>query len=179
MTDIVIIVIAADSTVMPQTKEAINHSKVADVPIVFAINKIDTPNANVNKVKEDLSNNDILVEDWGGKYQSSDISAKEGTGVQELLEKVLLESEMLALTANPNRNAQGTVVEASLDKGKGFLSTILVQKGTLKVGDYVLAGRCSGKVKALLDERGNKKENAGPSTPVVLLGLDGAPAAWA
>ena len=177
VTDIVIIVVAADDRVMPQTKEAISHAQAAGVPIIFAINKIDLPNSDAEKIKGELAEINMLVEDWGGKYQSSDISAKEGTGVQELLEKVLLESEMLALTANPNRNAQGTVVEASLDKGKGFLSTILVQKGTLKVGDYVLAGRCSGKVKALLDERGNKKENAGPSTPVVLLGLDGAPTA--
>ena len=177
VTDIVIIVVAADDRVMPQTKEAISHAQAAGVPIIFAINKIDLPNSDSEKIKGELAEINMLVEDWGGKYQSSDISAKEGTGVQELLEKVLLESEMLALTANPNRNAQGTVVEASLDKGKGFLSTILVQKGTLKVGDYVLAGRCSGKVKALLDERGNKKENAGPSTPVVLLGLDGAPTA--
>ena len=177
VTDIVIIVVAADDRVMPQTKEAISHAQAAGVPIIFAINKIDLPNSDSEKIKGELAEINMLVEDWGGKYQSSDISAKEGTGVQELLEKVLLESEMLALTANPNRNAQGTVVEASLDKGKGFLSTILVQKGTIKVGDYVLAGRCSGKVKALLDERGNKKENAGPSTPVVLLGLDGAPTA--
>ena len=150
---------------------------VQGVPIIFAINKIDIPTADPEKIKGELAEINMLVEDWGGKYQSNDISAKEGTGIQELLEKVLLESEMLALKANPNRNAQGTVVEASLDKGKGFLSTILVQKGTLKVGDYVLAGRCSGKVKALLDERGNKRDEAGPSTPVVLLGLDGAPTA--
>ena len=177
VTDIVIIVVAADDRVMPQTKEAISHAQAAGVPIIFAINKIDLPNSDAEKIKGELAEINMLVEDWGGKYQSNDISAKEGTGVKELLEKVLLESEMLALKANPNRNAQGTVVEASLDKGKGFLSTILVQKGTLKVGDYVLAGRCSGKVKALLDERGNKKNNAGPSTPVVLLGLDGAPTA--
>ena len=147
VTDIVIIVVAADDRVMPQTKEAISHAQAAGVPIIFAINKIDLPNSDAEKIKGELAEINMLVEDWGGKYQSSDISAKEGTGVQELLEKVLLESEMLALTANPNRNAQGTVVEASLDKGKGFLSTILVQKGTLKVGDYVLAGRCSGKSK--------------------------------
>ena len=153
VTDIVIIVVAADDRVMPQTKEAISHAQAAGVPIIFAINKIDLPNSDPEKIKGELAEINMLVEDWGGKYQSNDISAKEGTGVQELLEKVLLESEMLALKANPNRNAQGTVVEASLDKGKGFLSTILVQKGTLKVGDYVLAGRCSGKVKALLDER--------------------------
>ena len=177
VTDIVIIVIAADDKVMPQTKEAISHAQAAGVPIIFAINKIDIPSSDSEKIKGELAEINMLVEDWGGKYQSHDISAKEGTGVRDLLEKVLLESEMLALKANPNRNAQGTVVEASLDKGKGFLSTILVQKGTLTVGDYVLAGRCSGKVKALLDERGNKRESAGPSTPVVLLGLDGAPTA--
>ena len=177
VTDIVIIVVAADDKVMPQTKEAISHAQAAGVPIIFAINKIDLPNSDAEKIKGELAEINMLVEDWGGKYQSNDISAKEGNGVQDLLEKVLLESEMLALKANPNRNAQGTVVEASLDKGKGFLSTILVQKGTLKVGDYVLAGRCSGKVKALLDERGKKKDSAGPSTPVVLLGLDGAPTA--
>ncbi|MDG2138815.1 MAG: translation initiation factor IF-2 [Flavobacteriales bacterium] len=177
VTDIVIVVVAADDKVMPQTKEAISHAQAAGVPIIFAINKIDIPTADPEKIKGELAEINMLVEDWGGKYQSNDISAKEGTGIQELLEKVLLESEMLALKANPNRNAQGTVVEASLDKGKGFLSTILVQKGTLKVGDYVLAGRCSGKVKALLDERGNKRDEAGPSTPVVLLGLDGAPTA--
>jgi translation initiation factor IF-2 len=177
VTDIVIVVVAADDKVMPQTKEAISHAQAAGVPIIFAINKMDLPASDAEKIKGELAELNMLVEDWGGKYQSQDISAMKGTGVQGLLEKVLLESEMLALKANPNRNAQGTVVEASLDKGKGFLSTILVQKGTLKVGDYVLAGRCSGKVKALLDERGNKKEMAGPSTPVVLLGLDGAPTA--
>ena len=167
VTDIVIVVVAADDKVMPQTKEAISHAQAAGVPIIFAINKMDLPASDAEKIKGELAELNMLVEDWGGKYQSQDISAMKGTGVQGLLEKVLLESEMLALKANPNRNAQGTVVEASLDKGKGFLSTILVQKGTLKVGDYVLAGRCSGKVKALLDERGNKKEMAGPSTPVV------------
>jgi translation initiation factor IF-2 len=177
VTDIVIVVVAADDRVMPQTKEAISHAQAAGVPIIFAINKIDVPTADPEKIKGELAEMNMLVEDWGGKYQSNDISALKGTGVDQLLEKVLLESEMLDLKANPNRNAQGTVVEASLDKGKGYLSTILVQKGTLKVGDYVLAGRCSGKVKALLDERGNKKVSAGPSTPVVLLGLDGAPTA--
>ena len=177
VTDIVIVVVAADDRVMPQTKEAISHAQAAGVPIIFAINKIDLPNSDAEKIKGELAEINMMVEDWGGKYQSNDISAKDGTGVKELLEKVLLESEMLALKANPNRNAQGTVVEASLDKGKGFLSTVLVQKGTLKVGDYVLAGRCSGKVKALLDERGKKKQSAGPSSPVVLLGLDGAPTA--
>ena len=175
VTDIVVVVVAADDKVMPQTKEAISHAQAAGVPIIFAINKIDRPNADPEKIKGELAEMNLLVEDWGGKYQSQDISAKEGTGVSELLEKIILESEMLDLKANPNRNAQGTVIEASLDKGKGYLSTILVQKGTLFVGDYVLAGSFSGKVKALLDERGINKSEAGPSTPVVLLGLDGAP----
>ena len=177
VTDIVIVVVAADDRVMPQTKEAISHAQAAGVPIIFAINKIDRPTADAEKIKGELAEMNLLVEDWGGKYQSQDISALKGTGVNEILEKILLESEMLDLKANPNRNAQGTIIEASLDKGKGFLSTILVQKGTLKIGDYVLAGSYSGKVKALLDERGKKIEEAGPSTPVVLLGLDGAPTA--
>ena len=177
MTDIVIIVIAADSTVMPQTKEAINHSKVADVPIVFAINKIDTPNANVNKVKEDLSNNNILVEDWGGKYQCQEVSAKTGQGVEELLEKVLLEAELLELKANPNKKATGTVVESELDKGRGYLTTIMVQGGTLNKGDIVLAGAQHGKVKALFDHRGKEKTKVGPATPILMLGLSGAPQA--
>ena len=177
MTDIVIIVIAADSTVMPQTKEAINHSKVADVPIVFAINKIDTPNANVNKVKEDLSNNNILVEDWGGKYQCQEVSAKTGQGIEELLEKVLLEAELLELKANPNKKATGTVVESELDKGRGYLTTIMVQGGTLNKGDIVLAGAQHGKVKALFDHRGKEKTKVGPATPILMLGLSGAPQA--
>ena len=177
VTDIVVIVVAADDRVMPQTKEAISHAQAAGVPIIFAINKIDRPTADAEKIKGELAEMNFLVEDWGGKYQSQDISAKEGTGVSEILEKILLEAEMLDLKANPNRNAQGTVIEASLDKGKGYLSTLLVQKGTLKVGDYVLAGSFSGKVKALLDERGVNKKDAGPSTPIVLLGLDGAPTA--
>tara|TARA_Y100001958_G_scaffold156415_1_gene149027 strand:- start:454 stop:2865 length:2412 start_codon:yes stop_codon:yes gene_type:complete len=177
MTDIVIIVIAADSTVMPQTKEAINHSKVADVPIVFAINKIDTPNANVNKVKEDLSNNDILVEDWGGKYQCQEVSAKTGQGVEELLEKVLLEAELLELKANPSKKAVGTVVESELDKGRGYLTTIMVQGGTLNKGDIVLAGAQHGKVKALFDHRGKERDEVGPATPILMLGLNGAPQA--
>jgi len=177
ITDIVVVVVAADDKVMPQTKEAISHAQAAGVPIIFAINKIDRPTADAEKIKGELAEMNLLVEDWGGKYQSQDISAKEGTGVGELLEKIILEAEILDLKANAKRNAQGTVIEASLDKGKGYLSTILVQKGTLKVGDYVLAGAFSGKVKALLDERGIAKENAGPSTPVVLLGLDGAPTA--
>ncbi len=177
VTDIVVVVVAADDRLMPQTKEAISHAQAAGVPIIFAINKIDRPEADPEKIKGELSEMNLLVEDWGGKYQSQDISAMVGTGVPEILEKILLEAEMLDLKANPNRLAEGTVVEASLDKGKGYLSTILVQTGTLKVGDYVLAGSFSGKVKALLDERGEARQDAGPSTPVVLLGLDGAPTA--
>ncbi|MCA0152690.1 translation initiation factor IF-2 [Winogradskyella vincentii] len=177
VTDIAIIVVAADDAIMPQTKEAISHAQAAGVPIVFAINKIDKPDANPEKVKEGLANMNLLVEDWGGKIQSHDISAKFGTGVKELLEKVLLEAELLELKANPNKPANGTVVEAYLDKGRGYVSTILVQAGTLKVGDYVLAGKNSGKVKAMHDERGNQVKEAGPSTPVSILGLDGAPQA--
>ena len=177
VTDIAIIVAAADDNIMPQTKEAISHAQAAGVPIVFAINKIDLPNANPEKIKEGLANMNLLVEDWGGKIQSHDISAKVGTGVKELLEKVLLEAELLELKANPNKPAVGTVVEAFLDKGRGYVSTILVQAGTLRVGDYVLAGKNSGKVKAMHDERGNDVSEAGPSTPVSILGLDGAPQA--
>ncbi|HPF10360.1 MAG TPA: translation initiation factor IF-2 [Flavobacteriaceae bacterium] len=177
VTDLVIIVIAADDDIMPQTKEAISHAQAAGVPIVFAINKIDKPNANPDKIKEGLANMNLLVEDWGGKIQSQDISAKTGQGVDELLEKVLLEAEILELKANPNRYANGTVVEAFLDKGRGYVSTILVQGGTLKVGDYVLAGQHSGKVKAMQDERGNVVKEVGPSTPISILGLDGAPQA--
>ncbi len=177
VTDIAIIVVAADDAIMPQTKEAISHAQAAGVPIVFAINKIDKPDANPDKVKEGLAAMNLLVEDWGGKIQSHDISAKFGTGVKELLEKVLLEAELLELKANPTKPAVGTVVEAYLDKGRGYVSTILVQAGTLKVGDYVLAGKNSGKVKAMHDERGNNIKEAGPSTPVSILGLDGAPQA--
>ncbi|GGD18944.1 translation initiation factor IF-2 [Hyunsoonleella pacifica] len=177
VTDIAIIVAAADDDIMPQTKEAISHAQAAGVPIVFAINKIDLPAANPEKIKEGLANMNLLVEDWGGKIQSHDISAKMGTGVKELLEKVLLEAELLELKANPDKPAVGTVVEAFLDKGRGYVSTILVQAGTLRVGDYVLAGQHSGKVKAMHDERGNDIEAAGPSTPVSILGLDGAPQA--
>ena len=177
VTDIAIIVVAADDAIMPQTKEAISHAQAAGVPIVFAINKIDKPDANPEKVKEGLAQMNLLVEDWGGKIQSHDISAKVGTGVKELLEKVLLEAELLELKANPNKAASGTVVEAYLDKGRGYVSTILVQAGTLKVGDYVLAGKNSGKVKAMQDERGNDVKEAGPATPVSILGLDGAPQA--
>ncbi|MDD7885599.1 translation initiation factor IF-2 [Flavivirga sp. 57AJ16] len=177
VTDIAIIVAAADDDIMPQTKEAISHAQAAGVPIVFAINKIDKPDANPDKIKEGLAQMNLLVEDWGGKIQSHDISAKVGTGVKELLEKVLLEAELLELKANPDKQAVGTVVEAFLDKGRGYVSTILVQAGTLRVGDYVLAGQHSGKVKAMHDERGNDVEAAGPSTPVSILGLDGAPQA--
>ena len=158
VTDIVVVVVAADDRVMPQTKEAISHAQAAGVPIIFAINKIDRPTADPEKIKGELAEMNFLVEDWGGKYQSQDISAKEGTGVSEILDKILLEAEMLDLKANPDRLANGTVIEASLDKGKGYLSTILVQTGTLKVGDYVLAGSFSGKVKALLDERGETEK---------------------
>ena len=177
VTDLAIIVIAADDDVMPQTKEAISHAQAAGVPIVFAINKSDLPTANPEKIKEKLAGMNLLVEDWGGKIQSHDISAKTGMGVKELLEKVLLEAEILELQANPDKLATGTVVEAYLDKGRGYVSTILVQSGTLKIGDYVLAGRHSGKVKAMQDERGKDVKEAGPSTPVSILGLDGAPQA--
>ncbi|MGC1631036.1 MAG: translation initiation factor IF-2, partial [Gelidibacter sp.] len=177
ITDLVIIVIAADDSIMPQTKEAIAHAQAAGVPIIFAINKIDKPSANPEKVKEALAQMNLLVEDWGGKVQSQDISAKTGQGVKELLEKVSLEAELLELQANPNKRAEGTVVEAFLDKGRGYVSTILVQAGTLKVGDYVLAGKNSGKVRAMHDERGKEVKSAGPSTPVSILGLDGAPQA--
>ena len=177
VTDIAIIVIAADDDIMPQTKEAISHAQAAGVPLVFAINKIDKPTANPEKIKEGLAAMNLLVEDWGGKIQSHDISAKTGLGVPELLEKVLLEAELLELKANPDKNASGTVVEAFLDKGRGYVSTILVQAGTLKIGDYVLAGTCSGKIKAMQDERGKVVKSAAPSTPISILGLDGAPQA--
>ncbi len=177
VTDLAIIVVAADDDIMPQTKEAISHAQAAGVPIVFAINKIDKPTANPDKIKEGLAGMNLLVEDWGGKIQSHDISAKTGQGVNELLEKVLLEAELLELKANPSKRANGTVVEAFLDKGRGYVATILVQAGTLKIGDYVLAGKNSGKVKAMHDERGNDVAEAGPSTPVSILGLDGAPQA--
>ncbi len=177
ITDIAIIVIAADDDIMPQTKEAISHAQAAGVPIVFAINKVDKPTANPEKIKDGLAQMNLLVEDWGGKIQSQDISAKTGAGVKELLEKVLLEAELLELTANPNRLASGAVVEAFLDKGRGYVSTVLVQTGTLRIGDYVLAGTCSGKVKAMQDERGKLVQEAGPSRPISILGLDGAPQA--
>ncbi|MCL4129355.1 UNVERIFIED_CONTAM: hypothetical protein GTU68_051966 [Idotea baltica] len=177
VTDLVIIVAAADDDVMPQTKEAISHAQAAGVPIIFAINKIDKPNANPDNVKTQLSQMNLLIEEWGGNIQSQDISAKIGTGIPELLEKVLLEAEILELKANPNKNAVGAVVEALLDKGRGYVTTILVQAGTLKIGDYLLAGKHSGKVKAMFDDKGNNLEEAGPSTPVSILGLDGAPQA--
>jgi len=177
VTDLVIIVAAADDDVMPQTKEAISHAQAAGVPIIFAINKIDKPNANPDNVKTQLSQMNLLIEEWGGNIQSQDISAKVGTGIPELLEKVLLEAEILELKANPNKNAVGAVVEAQLDKGRGYLTTILVQAGTLKIGDYLLAGKHSGKVKAMFDDKGNNLQSAGPSTPVSILGLDGAPQA--
>ncbi|MBN8566052.1 MAG: translation initiation factor IF-2 [Flavobacteriales bacterium] len=177
LTDIAIIVIAADDDIMPQTKEAISHAQAAGVPMIFAINKVDKPNANPEKIKERLAGMNLLVEDWGGKIQSHDISAKMGMGVKELLEKVLLEAELLDLKANPDKPAVGTVIEAFLDKGKGYISTVLVQAGTLRVGDYVLAGKNHGKVKAMHDERGKIIKEAGPSTPISILGLDGAPTA--
>ncbi len=177
VTDIAIIVIAADDDIMPQTKEAISHAQAAGVPIIFAINKIDKPTANPDNIKTKLAAMNLLVEEWGGSIQSHDISAKTGLGVKELLEKVLLEAEILELKANPDRAATGTVVEAFLDKGRGYVSTVLVQSGTLKVGDYLLAGKNSGKVKAMHDERGKRVKEAGPSTPVSVLGLDGAPQA--
>lgn len=175
VTDIAIIVVAADDAVMPQTKEAISHAQAAGVPIVIAINKVDRDVANPSKIKEQLSQENVLVEDWGGSVQCQEISAKTGLNIEELLDKVILEAEMLDLKANPTKNASGTIVEASLDKGRGYMCTALIQSGTMKVGDYVLAGQHSGKVKAMLDERGNRIKVAGPSTPVNLLGLDGAP----
>lgn len=177
VTDVVIIVIAADDSVMPQTREAINHAQVAGVPIVFAFSKVDKAGANTEKIREELANMNLLVEEWGGKYQTQEISSKSGLGIDELLEKVLLEAELLELKANPDRRAMGTVVEASLDKGRGYVTTILVQTGTLKVGDVVLAGAHFGKVKAMTDYLGKKLKTAGPSTPVQLLGLNGAPQA--
>ena len=175
VTDIAIIVVAADDAVMPQTKEAISHAQAAGVPIVIAINKVDRDVANPNKIKEQLAQENVLVEDWGGSVQCQEISAKTGLNIEELLDKVILEAEMLDLKANPAKNASGTIVEASLDKGRGYMCTALIQSGTMNVGDYVLAGQYSGKVKAMLDERGNRIKVAGPSTPVNLLGLDGAP----
>ena len=177
VTDICIIIVAADDNVMPQTVEAINHASAAGVPIVFAINKIDKPHANPDKIKEELAGMNYLVEDWGGKYQSQDISAKKGIGVNELMEKVLLEAEMLDLRANPNRNAVGTIIESSLDKGRGYVANVLVQNGTLRVGDIVLAGNHFGRIKAMFNERNQRIQAAGPATPALILGLNGAPTA--
>ena len=177
VTDIAIIIVAADDNVMPQTKEAINHAMAAGVPIVFAINKVDKPTANPDKIKEELAAMNYLVEEWGGKYQSQDISAKKGQGVSELMEKVLLEAEMLELKANPNRNATGSIIESTLDKGRGYVATVLVSNGTLKVGDIVLAGTSYGRVKAMFNERNQRIKSAGPSEPALILGLNGAPAA--
>ena len=177
VTDIAIIVVAADDNIMPQTKEAISHAQAAAVPIIFAINKIDKPDANPDKIKEALAGMNLMVEEWGGKIQSQDVSALKGTGVKELLEKVLLEAELLELKANPNRKSRGAVVEAFLDKGRGYVSTVLIQNGTLKMGDYMLAGKHSGKVKAIFNERGVTLNEAPPATPVSVLGLDGAPQA--
>ncbi len=177
ITDIAVIVVAADDGVMPQTVEAINHAQAAGVPIIFAINKIDKPTANPEKIKEELANMNLLVEDWGGKYQSQEISAKEGKGVDELLEKILLEAELLELKANPNKPATGTVIESSLDKGRGYVATVLVKNGTLRMGDIVLAGSYYGHIKAMFNERNNKLEEAGPSMPALILGLNGAPQA--
>ena len=177
VTDIVIVIVAADDNVMPQTKEALNHASAAGVPIVFAINKIDKDGANPEKIKEELANMNYLVEDWGGKYQSQDISAKKGIGVEELMEKVLLEADMLDLKANPDRKATGSIIESSLDKGRGYIATVLVDNGTLRVGDIVLAGTHYGKVKAMFNERNQRIKEAGPSSPALILGLNGAPTA--
>jgi translation initiation factor IF-2 len=177
ITDIAIIVVAADDGVMPQTKEAINHASAAGVPIIFAINKIDKPTANPDKIKEALAAMNYLVEDWGGKYQSQEISAKSGLNIDVLLDKILLEAEMLELKANPNKPALGTVIESSLDKGRGFTATVLVKAGTLRIGDIMLAGACFGHIKAMYNERGNKVEEVGPATPTLILGLNGAPQA--
>jgi len=177
VTDIAIIIIAADDSVMPTTKEAIAHAQAANVPMVFAINKIDKPGANPDKIREDLANMNLLVEDWGGKYQCQEISAKKGMGVDELLEKVLLEAEMLDLKANPNRKATGSIIESSLDKGRGYVSTVLVSNGTLKVGDIVVAGTSYGRIKAMFNERNQRIDQAGPAEPAIILGLNGAPTA--
>ena len=177
ITDVAIIIVAADDSVMPQTIEAINHAQAAGVPMVFAINKIDKPAANVERIKEQLANMNYLVEDWGGKYQSQDVSAKQGLNLDKLLEKVLLEAELLDLKANPNKRAKGAVIESTLDKGRGYVATVLVQDGTLRIGDVVLSGTYTGRVKAMFDENGKKVTEAGPATPVQLLGLNGAPQA--
>jgi translation initiation factor IF-2 len=177
VTDIVVLVVAADDNVMPQTIEAISHAQAASVPIVVALNKIDKVDANPDKVRQQLADRGVLVEEWGGKYQSAEISAKKGLNIDTLLEKILLEADILELKANPNRNSRGTVIEAHLDKGKGVLATVMVQKGTLKVGDAFVAGVYSGRVRAMFDERGNRVEQAGPSLPVQVSGFDGTPQA--
>ena len=177
VTDIVIVIVAADDAVMPQTVEALNHASAAGVPIIFAINKIDKPGANPDKIKEELANMNYLIEEWGGKYQSQDISAKKGIGVEELMEKVLLEADLLDLKANPDRNATGSIIESSLDKGRGYIATVLVDNGTLRVGDIILAGTHFGKVKAMFNERNQRIKEAGPSSPALILGLNGAPTA--
>ena len=175
VTDIAIIVVAADDAVMPQTKEAINHAQAAGIPMVIAINKMDRPEANADKIRQELSEMNVLVEEWGGKFQSQEISAKNGTNIEELLEKVLLEAEMLDMKANPGKRAIGTVVESSLDKGRGYVTNLLVEGGTMRIGDAILAGQFSGKVKAMFNERGTRVDEAGPSVPVSILGFDGAP----
>jgi translation initiation factor IF-2 len=177
VTDIAIIIIAADDNIMPQTKEAISHAQAAGVPMVFAINKIDKPGAEPDRIKQELANMNLLIEEWGGKYQSQDISAKEGIGIDELLEKVVLEAEILELQANPDRAASGAILEASIEKGRGYVAKMLVNNGTLKIGDPMVAGEYSGKVKAMLNETGKPLKEAGPATPVLVLGLDGAPQA--
>ena len=177
VTDIAIIIISADDSVMPTTREAIAHAQAANVPMVFAINKIDKPGANPDKIREDLANMNLLVEEWGGKYQCQEISAKKGIGVDDLLEKVLLEAEMLDLKANPNRKATGSIIESSLDKGRGYVSTVLVSNGTLRVGDNVIAGTSYGRIKAMFNERNQRIEKASPAEPAIILGLNGAPTA--
>src|SRR5690606_13394550 len=175
--DVAVIVVAADDAIMPQTREAISHAQAAGLPMVFAINKIDKETANPERIKEQLAGMNILVEDWGGKFQSQEISAKKGIGIDELLEKILLEAEMLELKANPEKVGVGSIIEASLDKGRGFVSTVLVQNGTLRTGDVIVSGQHFGKVKAMFNERGQRVKEAGPSTPVQVLGLNGAPQA--
>ncbi|MFM7726086.1 MAG: translation initiation factor IF-2, partial [Flavobacteriales bacterium] len=175
VTDLAIIVVAADDSVMPQTKEAISHAQAAGVPMIFAFNKIDKPGANADKIREQLSGMNILVEEWGGKFQTQEISAKKGLNIDALLEKVLLESDLLDLKANPEKRAVGTVIESTLDKGRGYVTTLLVEAGTLRIGDAILAGHYSGRVKAMFNERGQKVNEAGPATPVSLLGFEGAP----
>jgi translation initiation factor IF-2 len=177
VTDLAIIVVAADDAVMPQTREAINHAQAAGIPMIFAINKIDREGANPERIKQQLAEMNILVEDWGGKFQSQEISAKQGLNVEALLEKVLLEAELLDLKANPKKRALGTVIESSLDKGRGYVTTLLVESGTMRIGDAILAGQYSGRIKAMFNERGSRVDEAGPSTPVSVLGFDGAPAA--